>query len=114
MTNKVEQMNNELLDDMDKMYALQADGDALLILIREARSSDAAYLSAIKEISALKDERDALQREMEGLREGALQAHKLLGALRGIDMHNATVRDSVGAAYVHLSAAIDAAGGETK
>lgn len=68
----------------------------------------------LRDYGALIASHDALQREMEGLREGALQAHKLLGALRGIDMHNATVRDSVGAAYVHLSAAIDAAGGETK
>lgn len=36
--------------------------------------------------------------------EAITQAHKLLGALRPIDIQNATVRDSVGAAYCHLGA----------
>jgi hypothetical protein len=48
----------------------------------------------------------ALLAQNSKLLEGATQAHKLLGSLCGNDIHNATARDAVGAAFVHLSAAL--------
>lgn len=77
--------------------------DALTERVAELEQARDARL---REIYKAEAERDALTEANARQLEAITQAHKLLGALRPIDIQNATVRDSVGAAYVHLGAAL--------
>lgn len=58
-----------------------------------------AHAAALSQLSALSAREKVL---LEGIR----NAHKLLGALRPIDLPIGNIRDSVGAAYCHLGAAL--------
>jgi hypothetical protein len=50
----------------------------------------------------MEEQRDSALSTIAEMREAITNAHRLLGKLRGIDMHNANVRDSVVTAFGYL------------